>query len=111
MATKGKAMSIWKGMLEDNDLFGDGRRNDDAVNLCCVCKVLGKDPMSGYLEQQSHHYDHDVTRGKAKVDLDFLSGREHMDRVMLYCDGWYEAAGNDIIESFGLMSASYMQAD
>lgn len=109
MATKGKAAAIWQAMLADDDLFGDHRRNDDAVNLCCVCKVLDKNPVSGFYEQQSYHYDHDINRSKAKVDLDFMTGRTHIDRVLNYCDGWFDAVGDDIIENYGILSASYMQ--
>lgn len=109
MATKEKAAAIWQAMLADDDLFGDHRRNDDAVNLCCVCKVLDKDPISGFYEQQSYHYDHDINRAKAKVDLDFMNGRAHINRVLLYCDGWFDAVSDDIIENYGILSASYMQ--
>lgn len=109
MATKEKAAAIWQAMLKDNNLFGDHRRNDDAVNLCCVCKVLGKDPMSGLYEQQLYHYDHDINRAKAKVEFDFTAGINHLNRVLCYCDDWFNLAGDNIIEDYGILSASYMQ--
>lgn len=111
MSSVGKAAAIWQAMLHDDNLFGDGRRNDDAVNLCCVCEVLGKDPMEAYREQQVHHYDHDIHRCKAKVDMDFITGRSHMERIIPYAKQAFEDYGMDIIESYGIGSASYMQVE
>lgn len=111
MATKGKAAAIWQAMLKDEDLFGSGRRNDDAVNLCCVCKVLDKDPVLAYSEQYSYHYNNDVSRSKANVDTDFDRGRQHIVRVLDYCDRWFDKSNYDIIENYGILSASYMHVE
>lgn len=111
MATWDKAYAIWQAMLKDEDLFGSGRRNDDAVNLCCVCKVLGKDPVSGYSEQHDYHYNNDVNRSKVKVGTDFDRGRTHLERVLGYCDYWFDESNDDIVEDYGILSASYMQAE
>lgn len=111
MATKEKAAAIWQAMLADNNLFGNHRRNDDAVNLCCVCKILGKNPLNGYNEQYETHYNNDVSRSKAEVDKDFGFGRHHLERVLDYCDRWFDKSNYDIIEDYGILSASYMQVE
>lgn len=111
MATYEKAYAIWQAMLKDENLFGAGRRNDDAVNICCVCMVLGKDPVSGYSEQYNYHYNNDVSRSKIKVDIDFDAGRTHLKRVLGYCNSWFDESNEDIIEDYGILSASYMQVE
>lgn len=98
----------WNLMLADEELFADGRRNDDAVNLCCLAKALGKDPMGAFYEQKIHHMANDF-RGAAKADDDFETAEvEHMCRVMRYVGNWYLVAGEDIADDFGILSSSYM---
>lgn len=98
----------WNLMLADEELFAAGRRNDDAVNLCCLAKALGKDPTDAFYEQKIHHMSNDL-RGAIKADNDFTTAQvEHMNRVMRYVDDWYNTASEDIADDFGILSSSYM---
>ena len=102
------AATSWNFMLADEELFAAGRRNDDAVNLCCLAKALGKDPMDAFYEQKIHHMSNDLRRA-IKVDNDFTTAQvEHMDRVMRYVDDWYCIAGESIADEFGILSSGYM---
>lgn len=106
---KGKAAAIWQNMLNEENLFGDGRRNDDAVNFCVVCKVLGKDVNEAYREMQCHHWENELDRSKNKINLDFLVGREHIDRVCNYLDYWCPTGDEERGFDYTINSSAYMQ--
>lgn len=61
------------------DVFKPGRRNDDAVDMCCIAWCLDKDP-----------YDVldiiKLRRVWSSVQKD--AAKEHVDRVMKYLPNW-----------------------
>lgn len=100
MATEEKVTAIWRAMLDDKNMFDPGRRNDDAVNLCCVAACMNVDPENLFDE---------LFRFRPPANR--AIGRKHMHRVIPYVDSWWDCAGENIIEEYGILSAPYMQAE
>lgn len=69
----------------DNDfmsnpyVFQPGRRNDDAVDMCCIAWCLDMDP---------HDVLIDMAKAQAWCDHDYDLAAEHVNRVMDYVPNW-----------------------
>lgn len=65
--------------LLNPEVFKPGRRNDDAVDLCCICRCLNLDPNMVFGAIRIRHQWNTKQYQKA---------REHMNRVMDYYENW-----------------------
>lgn len=63
--------------VDNPKAFGPGHRNDDAVDLCCICRSLDIDPRKTFYDIMSKQ-DY-VNSGPAE---------EAFCRVMKYADNW-----------------------
>lgn len=66
--------------LLNPDVFKPGRRNDDAVDMCCIAWCLDMNPQDILLYIKTYHYDWS--------SHDYNAAREHVDRVMKYVPKW-----------------------
>lgn len=107
---KGKEAARWvlELMERDGELFASGRRNDDAVNMCCACVILGRDPKTELLNQHLKHRDNPQGRSVTEIDYDFDMAKEHVERVIPYADNWYETWGDNTLYYYGIDSSDYM---
>lgn len=65
--------------LLNKDVFKPGRRNDDAVDMCCIAWCLDRDPYDVFVNiKLCHDWSH------AQVE----AAKEHVDRVMKYLPNW-----------------------
>ena len=61
------------------DVFKPGRRNDDAVDMCCIAWCLDMDP----------YYVLDIIKlRRAWSSAQEDAAKEHVDRVMEYVPNW-----------------------
>lgn len=122
MTPEEKAQKIWDKMLVEPNLFGDHRRNNDAVNFCIVANILGKDIMKAYKDMCDYHLEHEtdedlklrnpnncpVNYRTYYAEYDFQLGLDHVDRVYGYEKAWArkDPAGKGL--AFAIMDADYM---
>ena len=77
-----------RDFLRNPDAFSDGRRNDDAVDLCCICRALRKDPYS----------ELDCISANHKWSADrYNKALEHVDRVAPYSRSWSNPGNLDVM--------------
>lgn len=61
------------------NVFKPGRRNDDAVDMCCIAWCLDMDPQDVLSDiDDSHEWSIN----------DYNTAKEHVDRVMKYLPNW-----------------------
>lgn len=65
--------------LLNPDVFKSGRRNDDAVDMCCIAWCLDMDPQDVLL---------DIKQRRNWTSHDYDAAKEHVDRVMKYLPNW-----------------------
>lgn len=65
--------------LENELAFSDGRKNDDAVDMCIICHCLGYD-VDDLVDEMANKFD--WTRRR------YVEAMEHIERVKPYCDKW-----------------------
>lgn len=61
------------------DAFKPGRRNDDAVDMCCIAWCLNMNPYDVFDTIKIHH---------AWIYVQEKAAKEHVDRVMKYLPKW-----------------------
>lgn len=116
------AQKIWDEMLVEPNLFGDHRRNTDAVNFCIVANILGKDIAEAYKDMCDYHLEHETDEDlKLRnpnnyiqesrtyyAEYDFQLGIDHINRVNDYVDSWEERDELTQGLAFAIMDADYM---
>ena len=76
-----KAQAILDELVADEMFMWSGRRNDDAVDVCICCRVLGIDPVDWF----NALYRKDADRFSNEQRLRAL---EHIERIEPYAEGW-----------------------
>lgn len=86
MDAKAKAQAILIKLVADEKFMWSGRRNDDAVDVCICCRILGKDPVDWFnaLYREDRDRFNDTQRMKAL---------QHISRVEPYADRWVTDMG------------------
>lgn len=85
--SKTDAEKIAKGIVctlgTDANSFGDHRRNDDCVDFCIACWILGKNPMDEVVKQVPR-----LEKSKRINGSDWLRTRNKIEVVSGYRDKW-----------------------
>lgn len=111
------AVQIINNMLDTRELFWPGRRNDDAVNLCCVMQVYTDWCSCLSVETQidkffKQYKERRISAGKDPllVEYNIECAKEHIDRILPYSDNWYdEDYPWTIIDLYADTTYPYMQ--
>lgn len=74
-----QAVDLLQKLDTDPKFMTAGRRNDDAVDLCCACRVLRMDPEIHWRA---------LVNANNRTDQDLMAGLEHIKRVKPYAEGW-----------------------
>lgn len=120
---KEKAKKCLCKMDLDEYLFDDGRRNNDAVNLCLLCCILDRNPWIEYQNIWGHHtkWAFDCEHGiecdvkmpytQAMTIADFSKAKEHMERVIPWANKLYDNGRTSVyaILDKALMDSAYME--
>lgn len=65
--------------INNPDVFAPGRRNDDAVDMCCIAWCLDMD---------GHDALYDILKARNWNTHQYDAAKEHVDRVMEYVPNW-----------------------
>ena len=77
-----EAMDIANSLINDPNFMKAGQRNDNAVNLCIVCRVLGWDEPDKWFLKFAEQHRNQFTPDEIYKALD------HIKRVMPYAEAW-----------------------
>lgn len=70
---------LYSDFIQNPNVFKPGRRNDDAVNMCCIAWCLDKNPLD-ILVTIKERRNWSIEQYKA--------AKEHVDRVVNYLPNW-----------------------
>lgn len=88
------ASKVYDNMVGECACFEQGRRNNDAVNWCIICYVLGKDPIEEFMRKQPLSIW--GTGSKSSIDQDFI---KRADVINAYIENEWNNGGSPQLDT------------